>query len=376
MIYRKEIDGLRAVAVLPVIFYHAGFAWFPGGYVGVDVFFVISGYLITSIILGELEAGRFTLAGFYERRARRILPALFFVLLACLPFAWLWLLPDELTAFGQSVMAVVGFVSNILFWLQTDYFGPTAEQIPLLHTWSLAVEEQYYLLFPLFMLLAWKLGKRWLVGVIAAVALLSLGWSEWLWRQSVEANFYLIPSRAWELMVGALTAFYLHKNTAAQGRAAQFASLLGLGLLACAVLLFDNGIPFPSLYALVPVVGAALLILFARPATWVGRLLACRVLVGIGLVSYSAYLWHQPVFVFARMQSMEEPGMELMAALSLLSLLLAWFSWRWVEKPFRDRRHFTRKQIFTSAAIGSLILLAIGGWLVWAQGVPSRFTGL
>lgn len=373
MIYRKEIDGLRALAVLPVIFYHAGFVWFPGGYAGVDVFFVISGYLITSIILEELEAGRFTLAGFYERRARRILPALFFILLACLPFAWLWLLPDELADFGQSVMAVAGFVSNILFWLQTDYFGPTAEQIPLLHTWSLAVEEQYYLIFPLFMLLAWKLGKRWLVGIVALVALLSLGWSEWLWRQSVEANFYLIPSRAWELMFGALTAFYLRKNAPGQGMAAQFASLAGLALLAYAVLFFNEGIPFPSLYALAPVLGTTLLILFATPATWVGQLLACRMLVGIGLISYSAYLWHQPIFVFARMQALEEPGMELMAGLSALALLLAWFSWRWVEKPFRDRRRFTRHQIFTGAVIGSLLFMAIGGWLVWAEGVPNRF---
>ncbi|MEB4593017.1 acyltransferase [Candidatus Thiothrix sp. Deng01] len=373
MIYRKEIDGLRAVAVLPVICFHAGFAWFPGGYVGVDVFFVISGYLITSIILEELEAGRFTLAGFYERRARRILPALFFILLACLPFAWWLLLPEELEGFGDSIMAVAAFVSNILFWLQTDYFGPTAEQIPLLHTWSLAVEEQYYLLFPPFMLLEWRLGKGWLAGMIALVALLSLGFSEWLWRQSLEANFYLIPSRAWELMSGALAAFYLQRNSPGQGRAAQAASLAGLLLLGYAVLFFDAGVPFPSLYALVPVAGSVLLILFASASTWVGQMLGNRVLVGVGLISYSAYLWHQPVFVFARMQSLDELGVGVMAGLSLLSLLLAWFSWRWVEKPFRDRRRFTRQQIFTGAMIGSLLFLAIGGWLVWAQGVPGRF---
>lgn len=373
MIYRREIDGLRALAVLPVILFHAGFGWVPGGFVGVDVFFVISGYLITSIILDELEEGRFTLAGFYERRARRILPALFFVMLVCLPVAWWLLLPAEMVDFANSVMAVAAFVSNILFWLQTDYFAATAEQIPLLHTWSLAVEEQYYLLFPLCMLLAWKLGKRWLVGLIAGVALLSLGWSEWLWRQSVEANFYLIPSRAWELMLGALTAFYLQKNVPVQGWVAQLASGLGLGLLVYAVLAFNEGIPFPSLYALMPTLGSVLLILFASPATWVGRLLATPVMVGIGLVSYSAYLWHQPLFVFARMQAAEEPSAAMMAGLSVVVLVLAYASWRWVEKPFRDRRRFTRQQVFTGALVGSLLFLAIGAWLVAAEGLPERF---
>ncbi len=375
MIYRKEIDGLRALAVLPVILFHAGFGIFSGGFVGVDVFFVISGYLITSIIMDELETGRFTLAGFYERRARRILPALFFVMLACLPFAWWLLLPHELEAFGQSLMAVAVFASNILFWLQTDYFAATSEQIPLLHTWSLAVEEQYYVLFPLLMMLAWGLGKRWLVGLIALVALLSLGWSEWLWRGSVEANFYLIPSRAWELMLGALTAFYLQKNLPPQGMMAQIASLLGIALLAYAVFWFDEGIPFPSVYALVPTLGAVLLILFATPATWVGKLLASPPLVGVGLVSYSAYLWHQPLFVFARMQALDEPSVGMMAGLSVIALVLAWFSWRFVEKPFRDRRRFTRRQIFIGAVIGSLLFLAFGGWLVWAEGLESRFAG-
>lgn len=373
MIYRREIDGLRALAVLPVILFHAGFAWVPGGFVGVDVFFVISGYLITSIIADELAAGHFTLAGFYERRARRILPALFLVLLTCLPAAWYLLLPAEMVEFGNSLMAVATFVSNILFWWQTDYFAATAEQIPLLHTWSLAVEEQYYLLFPLCLWLGWRLGQRWLVGLIALVALLSLGWSEWLWRQSVEANFYLIPSRAWELMLGALAAFYLRHKQPGQGMLAQLASAVGLGLLAYAVLAFNEGIPFPSLYALVPTVASVLLILFASPATWVGKLLASPPLVGVGLVSYSAYLWHQPLFVFARMQATEEPDKLMMAGLSLLTLLLAYASWRWVERPFRDRRRFTRQQMFTGALLGSLLLVAIGFWLVAAEGFPTRF---
>ncbi|QQZ30594.1 acyltransferase [Thiothrix subterranea] len=373
MIYRKEIDGLRALAVLPVMLFHAGFSTFGGGFVGVDVFFVISGYLITSIILAELETGTFSLAGFYERRARRILPALFFVLLACLPLAWWWLLPHELVAFGESLIAVAVFASNILFWLQTDYFAATAEQIPLLHTWSLAVEEQYYLVFPLLMLLAWGLGKRWLLGLLAVIALLSLGWSEWLWRNSVEANFYLIPSRAWELLVGALAAFYWQKHPFPQGILAQIGSLLGIALLAYAVLFFNEGMPFPSLYALVPTLGAVLLIVFATPATWVGQLLAFPPLVRVGLISYSAYLWHQPVFVFARLQALEEPSQSVMAALIALSLGLAWFSWRFVEKPFRNRQRFTRTQVFAWALVGSVLFIAVGAVLVLTDGFAGRF---
>lgn len=160
MEYRREIDGLRALAVIPVILFHAGFQAFSGGFVGVDVFFVISGYLITSIILIEKQANTFTLSGFYERRARRILPALFVVMFACLPFAWLWLMPADMKDFSQSLMAVSGFASNVLFWQSSGYFQTAAELKPFLHTWSLAVEEQYYVLFPIFLLLSWKLGKR------------------------------------------------------------------------------------------------------------------------------------------------------------------------------------------------------------------------
>ncbi len=364
---------MRALAVIPVILFHAGFEWFRGGYVGVDVFFVISGYLITSILLEELEAGTFTLAGFYERRARRILPALFLVMLVCLPFAWIWMLPFELESFGKSLAAVAVFASNILFWLETDYFAATAEQVPLLHTWSLAVEEQYYLLFPLFMLLAWKSGRYWLAGLLGVIAALSLGWSEWLWRHSLEANFFLIPGRAWELMLGALTAFYLRYNPVPQGWLAQLAGVAGLGLLTYAVLVFDDGIPFPSLYALVPTLGAVLLILFSTEQTWVGKLLSCRLLVGVGLISYSAYLWHQPLFVFVRMQVSEEPDRWLMTGLVVAVLFMAWLSWRFVEKPFRDRSRFTRRQIFSAAVLSSLFFIMLGVWFVTSGGVPARF---
>jgi peptidoglycan/LPS O-acetylase OafA/YrhL len=225
MKYRPEIDGLRAIAVIPVILFHAGFVVFSGGYVGVDVFFVISGYLITTIISAEKEKGGFTLIGFYERRARRILPALFFVMLCCLPFAWFWMLPSQLKDFSESILAVSVFVSNFLFWRESGYFAPSVELIPLLHTWSLAIEEQFYVVYPIFLILFWKLGKRFLVSIIGIGLLGSLALAQFGGNLNVSApyinpnfqftaipfaSFYLTPTRVFELMIGALTAFSLY----------------------------------------------------------------------------------------------------------------------------------------------------------------------
>jgi peptidoglycan/LPS O-acetylase OafA/YrhL len=207
MSYRKEIDGLRALAVVPVLMFHAGIRGFGGGYVGVDIFFVISGYLITGLILNELDARTFSIAGFYERRARRILPALLTVMVACLIPAWLLLPPGKLQDFGQSLIAVAGFANNILLGLTSGYFAPATDEKPLLHTWSLAVEEQYYLLFPLFVTLCWPLGRKWLIRVIMLVGVVSLGWAEWAWRHQPQMAFYLPQTRAWELFAGALVAF-------------------------------------------------------------------------------------------------------------------------------------------------------------------------
>ena len=382
MNYRKEIDGLRAFAVIPVILYHAGFEWLSGGYVGVDIFFVISGYLITTIILREQHAGTFTISNFYERRARRILPALFFIILICLPFAWLWLLPFELIDFGKSMIAVTAFSSNILFWQESDYFSAGAELIPLLHTWSLAVEEQFYVIFPLFMMFFWSLGKRWLVVIISFIGLFSLGLTEWGWRYFPEANFYLIPTRAWELMIGALTAFYLFYRAEsrvklkappkAQGIINQLASILGFALIIASIFLLDRDIPFPSLYALAPTVGTALIIVFTTTDTWVYQILSQRLFVGIGLISYSAYLWHQPLFVFTRIMSSEEPSLWLLGLLIIVTFLLAYLSWRFVEMPFRNKRRFNRKQIFTVSLIGSLIITGIGIVFIATDGLANR----
>ncbi|MBW7922100.1 MAG: acyltransferase [Rubellimicrobium sp.] len=376
MRYRREIDGLRAVAVLPVILYHAGVTLFGGGYVGVDVFFVISGYLITTILIGDLERGHLSIAHFYERRARRILPALFPVMLACIPFAYMWMLPQELKNFAKSLVAVTLFGSNMLFWREDGYFAPAAEMKPLLHTWSLAVEEQYYLLFPLFLLLVWKLGRRRVFWIVCAIAAASLLLSEWGWRHKPVANFYFAPTRAWELLAGSICAFVSF------GRAQRSSNLLsaaGLLLILAAVFVYDDATPFPSLYALAPVIGSVLIILFAADETWVARLLSLRPFVGIGLISYSAYLWHQPLFAFARLRSLTTPAPWLMAALALLSLALAWASWRYIEQPFRNRRHpfpATRARVFVASGVVGALFIAVGLAGYVGKGLPWRSNGV
>ena len=362
MDYRREIDGLRALAVLPVILFHAGVQMFAGGFIGVDVFFVISGYLITSIIVAELKSGTFTLANFYERRARRILPALTVVVLACLPIAWFWLLPSSMKEFSESVIAVFTFLSNILFWRTSGYFDTETELKPLLHTWSLAVEEQYYLFFPIFLMLTWRFGKRWILLILALVALASLGAAQWGSLNDPTAAFYLLPTRGWELLVGAFVAFYFADQAEAPfGRmAGQLGSLLGFLLIIYAIFAFNNKTPFPGVYALVPTLGAALIILFATPQTIVGRLLGSRVLVGIGLISYSAYLWHQPLFAFARHRTAVHAGDPLMLALGASSVVLAYFSWRFVELPFRSKKAFNRNQIFSLGLAASFAFIVFG----------------
>ncbi|MDA9194804.1 acyltransferase [Burkholderiales bacterium] len=214
MKYRKEIDGLRALAVLPVILFHAGFTTFSGGFVGVDIFFVISGYLITTIIVDEMDKDSFSLLNFYERRARRILPALFFVMLCTLPFAWFSMFPQDLKSFSQSLVAVPLFASNVHFWLTSGYFDTASELKPLLHTWSLAVEEQYYVLFPLFLMLAWELGKKWIISLLIIVAIVSVSAAQYGSTNHPSFSFYVLPTRAFEILIGALISLYInHKQS-------------------------------------------------------------------------------------------------------------------------------------------------------------------
>jgi peptidoglycan/LPS O-acetylase OafA/YrhL len=373
--YRAEIDGLRAVAVIPVILFHAGFKTFSGGFVGVDIFFVISGYLITSIILSEMEEGTFSLLNFYERRARRILPALFFVMFACLPFAWLWLVPADMTGFSESLAAVSAFASNVLFWRTSGYFETAAELKPLLHTWSLAVEEQYYLLFPLFLMGAWRSGKRWILSLLVIAAIISLVAAQWGSVKHPVASFYLLPTRGWELLIGAFVAFYYSNNRKQDFNrfVSQAGSAIGLMLLIYAIFAFDHQTPFPSLYTLIPTVGAALILLFAAPKTWVGVLLGNKFFVGVGLVSYSAYLWHQPLFTFAKHRSMDEPSKLLLGSLAVASVGFAYFSWKYIEMPFRSKQRFSRKKIFTYGAVGTVCFICVGLAGHFTSGFESRF---
>lgn len=371
LIYRREIDGLRAVAVIPVILFHADLGLFSGGYLGVDIFFVISGYLITGILHTDIEQGQFSLARFYERRARRLLPALFLVLLCCLPFAWLWMLPGELKDFSQSLIATVVMASNVLLWRQGGYFAGPADTKPLLHTWSLAVEEQFYLFFPLFLLLTRRLGRRHLFWTVATLAAASLAASEWAWRHEPYANFYLAPTRAWELLAGCLCALWLADR---EPRASNALSLLGLAMIAIPMVSYDRTTPVPSVFALVPVLGTVLLILFGSARSWGGRLLGMRGFVGLGLISYSAYLWHQPLLAFARIRSIPEPPPGLIAALAVLSLVLAYATWRYVETPFRRtgfRPLATRRAVFTASGAMAILLLGIG-----LAGVSGQASGL
>ena len=375
MKYRAEIDGLRALAVLPVILFHAGFELFGGGFVGVDVFFVISGYLITSIIISEMGHDNFSLINFYERRARRILPALFFVMLASLPFAWFWLTPGDLKDFGQSLIAVATFSSNILFWIESGYFATASELKPLLHTWSLAVEEQYYILFPLFLMIFWNLPKKYLLLLLALIFILSLGFSEWASKNISSANFYLLPTRGWELLIGVFLAFYLQKNQYIKSPAInQILSLLGFAMIVYSIAIYDKNTPFPSFYALVPTVGTALLILTAVPQTLIHKILSARIIVGIGLISYSAYLWHQPILAFARHRLLGEISEIVLLLLCLSSLIMAYISWRWVEKPFRDKQKMSRKTVFSFSLAGILFFCLIGSMINQADGFNTRFS--
>ena len=378
MKYRPEIDGLRAISVTAVILFHAGFAGFAGGFVGVDVFFVISGFLITQILAGELEAGDFSLARFYERRARRILPALYLVVGVSAGLALYLDLPGELREFSRTVMATLLFVSNLWYWWRgADYFAPSAERDPMLHTWSLGVEEQYYLVFPLLMFALWRFGARSGSGprraarVIAALSAISLVLAEIGWRVAPEANFFLLPTRAWQLGFGALAAFAWVNRAAwpavARGRGlAEAAAAAGALLVLGSVFLMDASVPFPSLAAVPPTGGAALVLLFATPGTVTGRLLALRPMVLVGLVSYGAYLWHQPLLAFARIAAPEMLGTETLGTGALFGIIgltfaLAAATLFLVERPFRRRGFLTRARIFAAGGAGGLVLFALAG---------------
>lgn len=359
--YRPEIDGLRAIAVTAVILFHGGVVPVPGGFAGVDVFFVLSGYLITAILLRDLETGRHSLRGFYERRVRRIVPALVVVLLATTAAAWAVMIPTQLYAYSRSLLAVLLFVSNFLFGANTGYFSPALEEAPLLHTWSLAVEEQFYLVFPLLLAACVRRGPRRAFFVLLGVGVASLLLGEVGARLRPEANFFFTLSRFWELLAGALAAF-LQRSRPIPNHGPGAA--VGLGAILVSLFLHGEDTAYPSFATLLPVGGAVLVLLHAGPATTVGRWLASRPLVGVGLVSYSAYLWHQPLFALARVVSLDAPSAASLLVLTALAYGLAAVSWALVEQPFRraEGRWLPEgRALFRAAGASTLGLLVLAG---------------
>jgi len=373
MKYRGEIDGLRAVAVVPVIFFHAGVDVFSGGYIGVDVFFVISGYLITSILLHDLQEQQFSLLTFYERRARRILPALCFVVLCCIPFAWLWMMPSELEDFGLSLVGVATFTSNILFWQQSGYFAASAELKPLLHTWSLAVEEQYYIFFPIFLAFVWRVRRSLILACFIVLGAASLALAQWATQNLPTANYYLAPMRFWEIVAGSICAVLLWRDVVRPNVAA---AAVGVALVVFAMLSFTAATPTPSIWTVIPVFGTALIILFARDGNRIAAFLDNPVFVFTGLISYSAYLWHQPLIAFFRLRTSDDPQGASLVALVMATFTLAWFSWRYVERPFRAsaQNPLSRSNVLWLGSGALIAVASLGIFLSAFDGHPSRQT--
>lgn len=376
--YRPDIDGLRGIAVFAVVAFHAGLPFFNGGFVGVDIFFVISGYLICSIIQREIAERRFSYVAFYARRAKRILPALFAVLLTCFIVATLVMTGAELNDFAKSAIANIAAVSNIYFWKSATYFATSAELKPLMMTWSLSVEEQFYLFFPPLLLLLSRF-KWTATAPLIAMTALSLLASAWVTPRYPGGAFFLLPTRAWELGAGALLANYHSQHPVGLPTIPKWIreamSVTGLAALAYSILSFTGNTAFPGLAAMVPVLGTVTLI--ALPGTVVNRaILSNRALVFVGLVSYSWYLWHWPLLSFARMVSDRHITLVTALTLATLSFLIAIASWRFIERPFRSTNSVD-KVVLRRYGVATFGLLAIGIGLAngngWQQRLPEPF---
>ena len=353
---RDEIDGLRAFAVVPVILFHAGAPGFAGGYLGVDLFFAISGFLIAGLIADEMAAGAFSLAGFYQRRARRILPLLLFVLFASAPFALAWAANGAMRNFFGALAAAAGFSSNFSVAGSTSYFEAVGQQRPLLHTWSLAVEEQFYLIFPLGMLAMRTMSAARRAGLLAAIGLLSLTLAA---ASGDPRGFYWPQDRAFELLAGAVAAL-APRHSLERGPLANGTAFLGAALIALGYAQASPESRFPSLAAVAMVVGAALVLRTARDQTLVARTLRLRPFVAIGLISYGAYLWHQPLFAFAQMRHVAPIPASGVAALVALTFALAILTYFFIERPTRDPRRTATRPLMASLAGLTVLAIAAG----------------
>jgi peptidoglycan/LPS O-acetylase OafA/YrhL len=362
------------VAVLTVVLFHTGASWLSGGYVGVDVFFVISGYLITGIVAREIEGGTFSIVAFYERRVRRIFPALFAVFAAVAVAGYVLFLPDQLRDLGASMVAATLFFSNVFFQHDLGYFSGPADLKPLLHTWSLAVEEQFYIVFPIFLFVAFRYFRRWATAAIALLGLGSLAFATWALRHHPTAAFYSALTRADELLTGSLVVLGAFPTLTTRWLR-DAVSLVGLALIAISVVGYTPGTPFPGMAAMVPCTGAALVLHAGASApSAAGRLLSGRATVFIGLVSYSLYLWHWPFLVFFKYRLIREPTTTELWGCLVGMFLVSVLSWRFVEQPFRRRGAvFARRGLFVAAAalMGATVLA--GRWALRSGGIPSRF---
>ncbi len=368
--YRPDIDGLRAVAVLGVLLFHFGIPGFPGGFVGVDVFFVISGFLITRLIVDEAsESGTFSFANFYLRRARRLLPAMLTTFLVCFIVAFLLFSPPEFERFAGSLVYALFSLSNFYFWQEAGYFDAAALTKPLLHTWSLAVEEQFYFIWPtLLVLLLTCLRQRYALAAIVALALLSLACAEYLLSVDPAAAFYLLPARGVELAIGAMMVWVVRLHLRHE-LLQEVLLALGLALILAAVLLYDAETPFPGVSSLVPCAGAALAI-YAGRARILGLLLRNPVSVWVGRASYSIYLVHWPLLVFYGAYTFREPTMQESIVLLIVSLALGWLQYRFIEQRYRyaDRSHSLSPPAFGLASALLVLLLMLPASTVWATG--------
>ena len=344
--YRPEIDGLRAIAIVSVILYHSqitifGHKSFEGGFIGVDIFFVISGYLITSIILKELiTTGYFSFKHFYQRRIRRILPTLLVVLLVSLPFAWMYLLPSSFVDFSKSILYSLGFISNFYFYYSGQVYNNESGLLkPFLHTWSLSVEEQYYILFPIFFLIVFKYFKKYLIHILILSFSISLALAEWFSKNYSSFNFYVLPTRGWELLAGSILAYFefrLGYRSKPQGFKLMLPSV-GFFLIGIHIVFFNKEMSHPSFSTLPPIIGACLIIWFSHKDEIITKILSTKLFVAIGLISYSLYLWHFPIFAFARITGLIEKFFFINYLLIILTILISILSYFLIENKFRDK---------------------------------------
>ncbi|MDA9731959.1 acyltransferase [Candidatus Pelagibacter sp.] len=382
--YRPEIDGLRSIAVVSVILYHAqiiinGHQPFKGGFIGVDIFFVISGYLITSIILKELlTTGSFSFKHFYERRVRRILPALLFVMLVSFIFAWIYLLPSSFVNFSKSVLYSLGFSSNFFFhFTETQYGAESAQLIPLLHTWSLSVEEQYYILFPIVLLFIFKYLKRYLFYILILGFFSSLILADWLSIYAPYLNFYILPTRVWEIVAGSILAYF----ELTKGRETRYKILnlvlpsIGLILIAQYILLSDYHTNHPSFKTLPPIIGVCLIIWFSNKDEIVTKILSTKLFVGVGLISYSLYLWHYPFFAFSRIADFTNEDTAKKFMLGLAVFLFSIFSYYFIERPARNK-NYKFKSVLISLILVASIIVPLSTLVINKDGFKDRFSDI